>query len=634
MWTDASAGAPPRSPRSLSIVVPAFDEQERIGPALDELIAYLVAAPPADLPSEIEVLVADDGSEDATAALVLGRPDRIETDRRTIRIRLLELPHAGKGAAVRSGMLAATGDARVFTDADLATPPDQLPLLLRALEASDVALGSRVQPDGRDLRATQPRVRRLLGRVFRWLAGIWVVGPVRDTQCGFKGFRRECADDLFARQRVGSIVFDVELIHLARRRGWTMTEVPVAWSDRRGSRMRIGARLASRVAWDLVRIPIIHAGDRRPGRTSGPSVRRLHRPSLPAFAGILVFLMVAGPIWAFMGENVGYDFDAYRAAAIRLLAHLPLYDAGARQVGPAGLFLYPPPFAVGMIPFALIPEPIATFLWVCLMAAAFLLAIHVMPVRARVREAILLCAAFSWPVHKAVELGQVEPLLLLLLSLGWRALARPGRLGALIAIGTLIKVRPAVLALWSLAHGRPRPALAAVAVVLLVTAATIPLTGLAAWTDYLALLGRVGDATQVRNAVTAGAVAWKAGATIEMAAWVQFGYVAATAAVLLAAIRFATAQGGYVVAAVVSQGIAPVLWDHSAIVLIIPVAYLMERGAWWSAALILATPLVLLGSIPDAIYPVALLLAPTMVLLADLTGARRDDRRPGVSSPA
>ena len=131
----------------------------------------------------------------------------------------------------------------------------------------DLALGSRIQPDGSDRRASQPVHRRMLGKVFRMLAGAWVTGPVPDTQCGFKGFRREVAHDLFARQRIGSIVFDAEIIHLARRRGYRIAIVPVQWADKRGSRMRVRPGLALRVAWDLVRIPLIH---RRVKRAAEP----------------------------------------------------------------------------------------------------------------------------------------------------------------------------------------------------------------------------------------------------------------------------------------------------------------------------------------------------------------------------
>jgi dolichyl-phosphate beta-glucosyltransferase len=249
---------------SLSIVLPAYNEAERIGPALDELFAYLMTA--HGLPHPIGVLVVDDGSVDGTADLVRGRPEAAGSIA-GVTLSVLTVPHGGKGAAVRAGMLAATGDLVVFTDADMATPPDQLPVLVDRLDGHDVALGSRIQPDGSDMRATQPGYRRLLGKAFHVLASLWVVGPVQDTQCGFKGFTRAAAQDLFERQRITSIVFDVELIYLARRRRYRLAIVPIRWFDKRGSRMRANARMAIRVAWDLFRIPLIH---RKDGRGSVP----------------------------------------------------------------------------------------------------------------------------------------------------------------------------------------------------------------------------------------------------------------------------------------------------------------------------------------------------------------------------
>jgi dolichyl-phosphate beta-glucosyltransferase len=258
------------TPRSLGLVLPAYNEAARIGPALDELFGYLrmvrvdgdgVEGDAARLPAAIEVLVVDDGSTDDTAARIEARPEASGTIE-GVTLRVLRVPHGGKGAAVRSGMLASTGDLVIFADADMATPPDQIPRLVRALAGHDVALGSRIQPDGSDMRSTQPGERRLLGKVFHLLAAVWVAGPVADTQCGFKGFTRSATHDLFARQRVTSIVFDVELIFLARRRGYRMAIVPVAWSDKRGSRMRAGLGLALRVGWDLFRIPLIHRGVR------------------------------------------------------------------------------------------------------------------------------------------------------------------------------------------------------------------------------------------------------------------------------------------------------------------------------------------------------------------------------------
>jgi dolichyl-phosphate beta-glucosyltransferase len=274
---------------SLTLVLPAFNEAERIEPALDELFGYLRrrgesardgAPGAARLPDRIEVLVVDDGSTDGTADLVRQRPE-VSDSRAGASLEVLTVPHGGKGAAVRAGMLHARSDVLVFADADMATPPDMLVPLVSALGNADVALGSRIQPDGSDMRKSQPRYRRLLGKAFHVLAALWVVGPVKDTQCGFKGFRRDVAHDLFAQQRITSIVFDVELIYLARRRGYSMAIVPITWADRRGSRMRARPALAGRVAWDLLRIPLIH---RRQSRTRS-------EPGTPATASTVA----AGP---------------------------------------------------------------------------------------------------------------------------------------------------------------------------------------------------------------------------------------------------------------------------------------------------------------------------------------------------
>ena len=258
--------------QSLTLVLPAFNEEARLGSALDELFGYLhrrgdharEGRPGADaLPADIQVLVVDDGSTDGTTDLVRARPEMASGD-----LELLCVPHGGKGAAVRAGMLAARGDLVVFADADMATPPDELVPLVAALRDADAAYGSRIQPDGSDMRHSQPPWRRALGRTFHAFASAWVVGPVQDTQCGFKGFRREVARDVFARQLVTSIVFDVEVIYLARRRGYRHAVVPIHWADRRGSRMHPGLRLGVRVAWDLFRIPLLHRRVPRPPRES------------------------------------------------------------------------------------------------------------------------------------------------------------------------------------------------------------------------------------------------------------------------------------------------------------------------------------------------------------------------------
>ncbi len=267
---------------SVTIVLPTYNEAHRIGPALDELFGWLrrggqprTLGRSSDELGEWDVLVVDDGSDDDTVAIVEARPEAqvstVADNSGTARLCVLRRPHGGKGAAVTAGILAARGDLIIFADADMATPPDQIPLLTEALLRCDLALGSRIQPDGSDRRASQPLYRRLLGRVYRSMAGVWVTGDVPDTQCGFKGFRRDAGRDIFGRLRTGGIAFDAEVIYLSRRLGYRHVAVPVMWHDIRGSRMRVRPRLALGVLWDLLRIPILHRDVRR---QSTPPARR------------------------------------------------------------------------------------------------------------------------------------------------------------------------------------------------------------------------------------------------------------------------------------------------------------------------------------------------------------------------
>ena len=213
------------------------------------------------------MIVVDDGSTDDSPYV----EERPEMAGGAIPLRLVRERHLGKGGAVRAGMLAARGEFVTFSDADLATPPDQLPLLVSALADHDLALGSRIQPDGSDRRSSQPFYRRLLGRVFHGFASAWITGPVPDTQCGFKGFRASVARDLFGRQRIDSIVFDAEIIHLARRRGYKIAIVPVQWSGqaRLAHAHGRGWPGACSATWSASRCCIAASGARLRGRATG-----------------------------------------------------------------------------------------------------------------------------------------------------------------------------------------------------------------------------------------------------------------------------------------------------------------------------------------------------------------------------
>jgi dolichyl-phosphate beta-glucosyltransferase len=212
----------------LSIVVPAFNEEHRLPPTLAALHAYL-----SSQPLRWEIVVVDDGSRDATCAVV----ERAMASIPNLRL-VRQTPNRGKGAAVRLGMLAARGQIRVMSDADGSMSPDQLPRLLAPIVActADVAIGSRYAEGARtDIK--QPLYRVLWSRLANKVIQRSLVPGVRDTQCGFKAFTAEAARALFTLGRIDGWAFDLEILALARRAGFTIAEVGVAWTDDRRSRI-------------------------------------------------------------------------------------------------------------------------------------------------------------------------------------------------------------------------------------------------------------------------------------------------------------------------------------------------------------------------------------------------------------
>ena len=145
----------------------------------------------------------------------------------------------------------------------MATPPEETPKLLKALEAgADVAIGSRIQPGGGDLRASQPALRRIGGRLFGIARRRLLLADVEDSQCGFKAFRRDAAQAIFARQRLEGWAFDSELLFLARKLGFTVRQVPISWHHVEGSSFKPGPAVALREVRDLLRIRWMHRGVR------------------------------------------------------------------------------------------------------------------------------------------------------------------------------------------------------------------------------------------------------------------------------------------------------------------------------------------------------------------------------------
>lgn len=237
----------------VSFVLPAYNEEDRLPGSLDRVIAFLGAQP-----FESEIVIADDGSRDATPRIVEARMAALPAN---VEMRLLRHEHnQGKGAAIRTGCLAAAGDYVFFMDADLATPPEAALRLLERLETgAPVVIGTRIQPDGSDMRASQPAQRRMVGRAFTIMRKTMRVLPdIDDTQCPMKGFSREAAQRIFARQRLAGWIFDAEVLYIARQLGYRIESVPVRWQHVEGSRLRVRPSQAWQIARDLMRLRFIH----------------------------------------------------------------------------------------------------------------------------------------------------------------------------------------------------------------------------------------------------------------------------------------------------------------------------------------------------------------------------------------
>jgi dolichyl-phosphate beta-glucosyltransferase len=213
----------------LSVVIPTYNAATRIAASLEAMAFFLAGRPFA-----AEIVVVDDGSTDGTAeaaraALAGFRHARVLRRERNL----------GKGASVREGVLAAAGEFILFTDDDLSTPIAEIDKALGALEAgADAVIGSRALPES-DIRVRQRRPREWLGKAFNVLVRLFVLKGYRDTQCGFKAFRRGPARDIFASLGTPGFGFDVEVLVICSERRYLVAEIPVAWCDARPSRVRM-----------------------------------------------------------------------------------------------------------------------------------------------------------------------------------------------------------------------------------------------------------------------------------------------------------------------------------------------------------------------------------------------------------
>lgn len=217
----------------LSTVIPVYNEEARIGPTLEAAFRYLKAKK-----ISAEILVVDDGSADKTLEVV-GSFKRKMTGRIALRV-LKHGVNRGKGAAVKTGALAAKGETVLFMDADNATPLSEFekfkPLLKKGVE---VVVGSRAV-DRSQVKVAQPLYRQALGRLANLVIQVLVVPGIWDTQCGFKAFSRQAALQVFPRQTINRFGFDFELLFIAHKMGFTIKEVSVQWFNSPFSKVRMG----------------------------------------------------------------------------------------------------------------------------------------------------------------------------------------------------------------------------------------------------------------------------------------------------------------------------------------------------------------------------------------------------------
>lgn len=210
---------------SLSIVIPAFNEESRLPTTLAQVTNYLRSRG-----DPYEILVVVNGSTDRTAEVAKAAAERDPN------VRLILTSMRGKGRAVKIGVDESRGDRVVFCDADLSTPIEEAVGLADRLDGQyQMVIASREGHGAR--RVGEPHARHLMGRVFNGIVRALAVPGIQDTQCGFKAFDRSCADDVFSRQTIVGFGFDVELLYIARRRGFGILEVPVTWEYRSSSRV-------------------------------------------------------------------------------------------------------------------------------------------------------------------------------------------------------------------------------------------------------------------------------------------------------------------------------------------------------------------------------------------------------------
>ena len=224
----------------LSIVIPAYNEEKRIKKTIETILFYLEKHQ-----YSYEILVVNDGSTDKTKEVVLEFKNR--------KIKCLDTPrNKGKGYSVKAGILAATKEWILFTDADLSTPIEELETFLRYKENALVIIGSRNLPMSQ-ITVKQPFLRSSLGKIFPLFVRLLLLPKIYDSQCGFKLYKKEAAKKIVEKQTIDGFCFDAEHLFLAKKLGYVIKEVPVSWANDERSKVRI-VQDSFRMFFDVLKI--------------------------------------------------------------------------------------------------------------------------------------------------------------------------------------------------------------------------------------------------------------------------------------------------------------------------------------------------------------------------------------------
>jgi dolichyl-phosphate beta-glucosyltransferase len=232
----------------LSVIIPTYNEAKRIELSIRQVEDYFKSKKITG-----EIIVSDDFSKDKTVEIV----EQLMASLSNLKV-LKSDKNYFKGYPVKKGMLEAKGKYVLFADADMATPITEADKLIDAINAgADLAIGSRIQTTGKDLRGTQPFYRRILGKMFTF-AREFLVRGIKDSQTGFKMFSHDVAVDLFSRQKIENIIFDVEILYMAKKLNYKIAEIPVEWNYGGETRMHVTLKNAVMTLSSLARIWFSH----------------------------------------------------------------------------------------------------------------------------------------------------------------------------------------------------------------------------------------------------------------------------------------------------------------------------------------------------------------------------------------